>query len=803
MKNFKKLLIFFSGVSGVSASSANTAQNTAQNTTQKFLSFSLVFLAILAVLALQALTPLPLTPLKATSFCGPLELEFEGYSFINPEIVNTKATYAPYFLRFNDLYRYYDTLEQIQEGDNLQEWSERFCNLYSKDDLRTVIYKATARDIKRLRNAANDKKAALPVRIKNNSFAFHLRDEKCLEVIDYLIFAKQCERHVVVGEGWSTPKRNVEEMLKMIIRGKRAFMKTASYYVRLRYAYQIIRLAHYAKKYQLTLDLYDELMPKIHANPSLIDYWILGHKAGALLKLGKNVEASYLYSLIFAHSRSKRQSAFQSFSIKNNKEWEQLLKRCKSDAERAMLYAIRANEDGSNEVEEMGHIYELDAHNENLELLLVKEIIKIERDLLGKDFNDNRKRNERYFHIPRKKAGEHLIRLKTFVKKILKEKKVARYDLWRIAEGYLTFLAGDYYEANQTFAKIQKTLKTKNKALEEQLEVAQLALNIAQLDSLNQETENGIGDIMRENPLYWKYKDFPDYINDKLGAIYKKTGEKGKAFRLHYSLRALKLNPDLEIINDLLRICDKKNKSSLEAALVKKDGLTTIKSDLLKLKGIVLFNKGEIEAAAVTFRKIPRNDRDVSKKFNPFHEHIIDCVHCPIADTLLYDRVGIVDRILKLEYDGRAHLENGAASFYQLGNAYYNMTYFGSSWYVTDLFRSGANWKYVNKNNRYFTYESDRGNVENMDMSRAKKYYETTLELAKNKELAARACFMLAKCNLNEFYLDKDTEYHPFDNKIPVLPEKYNAYYLQFKKEYSDTEFYREAIEECLFLKAY
>ncbi len=743
-------------------------------------------------------------PFQISKGCGPYHLTFEGYSFMNPNIVNTNATYAPYFLRFNDLYNSPDSLEQIQQDDNLQEWNERFCNLYKIKDIQYVIYKATVNDMKQLRNASNDKKAKLPKRLRNNDFAHHLRDKKCIEVMDYLIYAKQCERHVTVGEGWTTPKRDVVEMQKMVERGKRAFMKTESHYVRLRYAFQIIRLAHYAKAYNAVMKLHEELMPKVHANPSLLDYWIMGHKAGALLKLGDRVEAAYLYSLIFANCPSKRQSAYQSFSIKNNEEWDQLVLKCKSDEERAMLYTMRANHDDSQVIFEMEKIYEFDPKSENLELLLVKEITKLEKDFLGKDFNDNIKRNKTYFKIPRKNAKKYLKRTQDFVSKCVKEGKVIDLDLWKIAEGYLAFLAGDYFKADQIFIRLKNTIGSENEEMVEQLEAAQLALKIAQYNPpITLKDENEIGNIIRNNPNYWKYKDFPDYINDKLVDMYTKSGEKGKAFRLHHTLDALKMNPDIEMIEDLMRICDKENKSNLEEVLVKKDGLTTIKNDLLLLKGIVLFNQDKIEAAAETFRKIPRNVRDLEPKFNPFHEHIIDCVHCPIADTTMFDRAGIVEELLRLEYQGRAHLESGASSFYQLGNAYYNMTYFGDSWHVTDMFRSGGNWGYVNKENRYLVYESELGNVENKRMDRARKYYETALELAKNKELAARACFMLAKCDLNDFYIDPETEYHPYDNLIPVLPEKYNFYYLKLRDEFSDTQFYEQVVEECLFLEAY
>lgn len=743
-------------------------------------------------------------PFHISKGCGPYHLTFEGYSFMNPNIVNTNATYAPYFLRFNDLYNSPDSLEHIQQDDNLQEWNERFCNLYKIQDIQYVVYKSTVNDMKQLRNASNDKKAKLPRRLRNNNFAHHLRDEKCSEVMDYLIYAKQCERHVTIGEGWSTPKRDVVEMQKMVERGKRAFMKTESHYVRLRYAFQIIRLAHYAKAYSAVMKLYEELMPKVHANPSLLDYWIMGHKAGALLKLGDRVEAAYLYSLIFANCPSKRQSAYQSFSIKNNEEWDQLVLKCKSDEERAMLYTMRANHDDSQVVYEMEKIYKFDPKSENLELLLVKEITKLEKDFLGKDFNDNTKRNKTYFKIPRKNAEKYLKRTQDFVSRCVKEGKVIDLDLWRIAEGYLAFLAGDYFMADQIFTRLKNKIGTGNEEMVEQLDVAQLALKVAQYNPpITREDENEIGNIIRNNPNYWKYKDFPDYINDKLVDMYTKSGEKGKAFRLHHTLDALKMNPDIEMIEDLLRICDKEDKSNLEEVLVKKDGLSTIKNDLLLLKGLIFFNEDKIEAAAETFRKVPRNIRDLEPKFNPFHEHIIDCVHCPIADTTMFDRAGIVEELLKLEYQGRAHLESGASSFYQLGNAYYNMTYYGDSWHATDMFRSGGNWGYVNKDNRYLVYESELGNVENKKMDRARKYYETALELARNKELAARACFMLAKCDLNDFYIDPDTEYHPYDDLIPVLPEKYNFYYLKLRDEFSDTQFYEQLVDECLFLEAY
>ena len=91
--------------------------------------------------------------------------------------------------------------------------------------------------------------------------------------------------------------------------------RMCTHYIRLRYAYQMIRLAHYMKDYEYTLDLYDFFMPKIDDKNSLIYYWIIGHRAGALRALGRNVEASYLYTQIFSKCPNRRQSAFHPFRM--------------------------------------------------------------------------------------------------------------------------------------------------------------------------------------------------------------------------------------------------------------------------------------------------------------------------------------------------------------------------------------------------------------------------------------------------------------------------------------------------------
>lgn len=743
-----------------------------------------------------------LIPNPISKACGPSDYGFYGYSFINPKIVNTEANFAPFLLGFEQVYKdHFDQANMIQLKGNIAEWNSIFCNLFKPEDIRAIVYSSSLDEISILRTIIASKDMKLPGRLSKNMFVRHLRSHKCLETIDYLIFAKRCEPHVTATSGWETPRRNKEAMEKLIDEGRKVFKKTKSNYIKLRYAYQMIRLAHYAGNYQEVLKLYNFLLPKTDKVDSIINYWILGHKAGALYKLGERIEAAYLYTKIFQNCPTKRASAYQSFSVKTDEEWFELLLKCEDDDERATLYAIRAHANESKAVEEMKKIYALNPDNENLELLLVREIKKLEKDLLGLDFNSRKQKNKIRHKIPRKEAGDYLINLQKFIQKIIEEQKLKNINLWRVADGYLEMLAGDYYAARKTFNKIEHLVK--DKELQEQLSAFQLALKITSYSKIDEEQEEEIADIVRKNALYKKYKDFPDFLYDKLAKSYVSDGSPGKAFRTRYDIKDLSINPQEEIIEDLLKICQKENPTKFETALVtKKDG-TTIENDLLDMKGTRLFTEFQLEAALEVLKKIPREERD-KYQIHPFADRIHDCVSCEVdePDSLGLNKVEFLERILELEYKGRADLEKGAFYFYQLGNAFYNISYFGNSWQALDYYRSGGN-HYFEKDNIYPLFGSPYGNIEQVDLSKALYYYEKARLLSKNPELAARASFMAAKCEQKMYFTSEDCKYNRYKNLIPDLPKKYQKHFLILKNEYEDTEIYEEIIEECKYFRVF
>jgi hypothetical protein len=217
-----------------------------------------------------------------------------------------------------------------------------------------------------------------------------------------------------------------------------------------------------------------------------------------------------------------------------------------------------------------------------------------------------------------------------------------------------------------------------------------------------------------------------------------------------------------------------------------------MRNDLIDIKATYLMSRGEIVAALETFREIDESRWESYGLYNPFEAHLIDCINCGNRDSLtLYSKPAIIQRIRELEYKALADREKGAIYFYQIGLAYYNMSYFGYAWKTTDYFRSGTS---INNRRRSAggvvpTWQFDYGNRENFNTQLAEEYFRKTIQLAKNKELAATAAFMAAKCEQAQNYVAGE--------------ERTYRYFNLLLEEYADTKFYQKAIEECRHFASY
>jgi hypothetical protein len=690
------------------------------------------------------------------------------FPLIQSFIVNPTAPASPYFTSFKDIYLKFGKQTILQPNENINEWYDRFCEVAPLSDIEWLIYQSDLSDIQELKNAVIQN-TGLITYLRTNKFARHLVKNKCLETIEYLLFAKKCEPFVTADKDvWQTKKPDIQNMEVLIQEGTKEFLTIESHYIRLRMAYQIIRLAHYSGQYSKVKYLYNYFIPKINHAPSTIQYWIEGHYAGALKALGERAKAAYFYARVFHHCPAKRESAFLSFEVRTDYDWLNALSLCENDQERTALYALRASFRNSRAVDEMIDIYSLHPKSNYLESILIQEIEKQEK----------------------KPVVEYIKKLDTFVKQVIDEKKVAHLEIWLLALGYLKYLNNDYFEAKLAFNAVSDY--TQSKALLEQIAIFNMAIEIKEWEKINEEVAQRIREFQSENEVYNRYPTLQSLLSKQVFQNLKNHGNPGLAVLYKFGLNALKVNPSEEVIRDIKELAKKENINPFEKSLMvlSKNQFNT---EIQALYASWLMTLNEWEAAEKAWQEIPLADIELFGKSNPFVERLNECVHCPVkSNERQLTKPQIVAEMLKLQYDIKANRTESPQYYYKMGLGLYNMSYFGYAWNMLDYFRSGSSLKAERLENssdimKHPLYPN--GNRENIDLSKALGYFEKAITLSTDKELSARASFMAARCEQKMSHVTKTA------NK--------RKYFALLNTKYKDTQYYDKVIESCKYFKYY
>ena len=259
------------------------------------------------------------------------------------------------------------------------------------------------------------------------------------------------------------------------------------------------------------------------------------------------------------------------------------------------------------------------------------------------------------------------------------------------------------------------------------------------------------------------------------------------------------------LIDDLLRAATDGHLTRMEDVMFKDSLGNALTGVFYDMRATYMLSQGQPEAALMALRQVPEVERNTALRFMPFKERINDCVHCPMSDSVLVDRRALVERLIQLEFDAKAALDQGAEDYYRLGLAWYNMTYFGPAWKAMDNFRSGSSWNFLSKqkNGTFPTEGAPHGNHENLSCETALGYFRQAINLSHDPELSARAAFMAAKCQLNAWYCLPTCDYRPGSRNAPNVPAEYRQYFDFLKQNFSKTAFYKQAVSECKWFRAY
>ena len=745
--------------------------------------------------------------------------DYNGYysSFFAPEVFGLE-TYRPLFYSGNIFYSQTPYAEYVEnEGaeeidisfpgreteaaENLQDWRTYFKNKPETEELQQLIYEADSSSLIALNKYLHGKASKADKElIKKNSLTTFLRKKKKQypDFIPYLLYIRACSPFVA-GDGnyWNWDQEEDEElearnlkMKELLDQGMKAYRGTASDFMKMRYGFQVVRLAHYLHDYELAIYLYNTLVEPLKVN-SPVKYWALAHKAGALLHSGNTEEALYQFAVVYANSPNRRVEAYQGFQQFGGGVCESCLSFAKNNQEKSAIWLLKGltYESTPLNLEAMNEIYFLDPKSENLELLLSRELNKAEEEVYEAEQNGTPAAT---------KSTAALNQIFSFVKQMAEKDNTLRPYVWQFGAGYLAFLKKDYKLANAYFAKV-KQQQSANQLLQDQihlLEIVQQYENIGQITpEKEQQFLEDIQWLEKNENATLRTNRARTYVYDAIAKAYKLSGNEVK-YALTTSGLGFVGETDYHFHEKMITYLRQPGTSPWEQFLLKKYPYSV--DELLNFQARILMSNYQFKDAITKYDQVSSDSAIYKLWADPFSSRINDCHDCDYEETGKQEYNGLIfaKRMVELRDLIRKDPANASRYHFLLGNAYYNLTYFGNAWSVISFSESREIPDEVKKE----PYRPNAYNAFNaISCLAAEQEYEQTLKLAPNKEFASKAAFMAAKCEQNRYYISPD-----FDRQEnPGTPAKYRRNFRLLKQQYASTRYFQEIINECSYFAEY
>jgi LysM repeat protein len=626
--------------------------------------------------------------------------------------------------------------------------------------------------------------------------------------------------------------KNPREPKDLIMMGLKAYQKESSPFLKLRYAYQVVRLAHYSGLYDDCLMYFEQLVKPLWMNESIMKYWALEHKGGALRKLNRKAEANLCFAQVFNQGTGRQFTAFQSFFVESDFEWQKMLQLCETTAEKAALYFIRAVSPNANALEEMQNIYQLDPQSKELEILLIREINKLEFDLLKADLDKNIFFIQRYKGLAPKEALAYLADLQQFIRLCIAQNKIKRPELWQLAQIYTEVLNGNASQASQDLQNLSKQIQ--NPDLLQNTQMMEILLEISQLKVVNREVEESffqkIQSLKNEKlnnqsfHQYFKaqndaYTQLLEYLQRVFHHLYSPHQKAKKILSdPYFSLNELKLNSSLSDTKALIEFIAQKDKNTYEQFLAEKIDLApNIQLSILyELQGTLYLADNQEVKALASFQKIPQSNTFLKSYLrNPFqkiYKRTYNNTDRDKINSLTINKLTITQEIIALKQKVEKNSPDQAEVYFKLGNLYFNLTTYGDFY---DIFNPLVG-EYLEKDKQKWVGYKYVNVPFRDDFSLARSYFEQGMKIAVETgdlELAARCCFGIAECQNHQFFNQKKWEDKVSEKRMSlkisaenalakVLIEQSSAYQ-DFEFYFKNTQYYQEVLKECSYFNEF
>ena len=321
-------------------------------------------------------------------------------------------------------------------------------------------------------------------------------------------------------------------------------------FLKQRYIYLLVRLQHYSDRYEDVVSLYEKYKKDIQQPTEEVTHWINLLHAGALQHLGERAKSAYIFATTFRETKTKHLQSQINFRITTDEEWQDLLKLCKNDDEKALMHFMRAIRNNANSFQELEVIYKMAPNSTWFDNLLIRELefvqfsktpslganglwlININKEVLI-DSSSLSVFDEEQEFTEKQRRTEYLTQLSQFVALVLQEKKRTDLFLSHYASLYLRLLSEepidlfDIQAYKQHYAQDSRLLFTKG---------LELFVYLENLEEINETSEKIISDQLIEIKALDKEDNLSldgnimTYTYIKLAPLYLKANQPGKYY---------------------------------------------------------------------------------------------------------------------------------------------------------------------------------------------------------------------------------------------------------------------------------
>jgi hypothetical protein len=767
--------------------------------------------------------------------CGPGVDAYDYYtSFFNPDISANKTLRPFYYTNYEFIY---DTEDVVSTTDVLAEEWKKYCGeKVTIKDAKSFVMEYSETDISNLYYfLEKNKPLSISDSVKQNSMTNYFVDQKDFEALGYIIYAKTLEPFVNNAyDSWEAKKTTATiDVDKKIETGLQLYAAAKKDLFKLKYAYQVTRLALYSNKNSDAIKYYDEYVAPIKTE-SILQPLSLALKAGALFRLDNKKDAAYLFSKAFSGSDAKKVSNYISFNwaVDTNTNRKDYLSLCKTNEEKANMLSLFAMRSGSNEIETLANIYTVDPPNKHIEAIIGREINKLESSYFTPLLN-KQKGGKLFYYTWSEGATDSLMNegkkeTAALTKQLIKmaEAKNVNTALCYTSAAYCALMMRDFDKSNAYLASAKKY--NPSAKVNDQWMLTNLLLSINESTKIDAAAEEKMLPSLQwlqqkalkeksfmssrswRNNSQWQifYRNIMTVALAKKyhaqGDVYKEAVCVGAADKIfgeenNYNTKDFLHNDtDIKDVEKLYNIITAKNRSNFENFLVKNSALKV--DAVIDFAGTAYLRNYDYTNAIAWLQKAGASKRDTIFK-SAFIELLDDREERLPTEKKTTSKLLFAQEMLATLTLVETDKTNVAKHYYKLATGLYNMTYYGHAWELVQYYRSGSDGYSIPRGATAFQRQY-YGCYAAHDM------YKKAFDASAGKNFKAKCLFMMAKCTQKTAaermsYSDPNYSYEKAEALEKVFMKKFmnNKYFPQLIKEYSTTKFYEEAYNSCSYLR--